>query len=302
MERSAFEFHIARAARDRYGFADRLFSVTANVVVVDLAASRDLAHQMNIVRDSARHPDRLVHPGALNAMGILDEVTHLVLSLFRERRDPRVMLDALAWLEAGVGRDAFDATLLAFADQFPTTAVYRGLESASDWLARETAGAPHEAIALEELITIWLANLNPAFRPFRELFDDDGLADATTYRPIGRALRDYFESRPRFGSMHQNLIDMLRAPALASPDSLDGQLEYIRHHWADLLGDFLRRLLLAMDLRACRWGPPSAPTRAMTRGSSSTASAASPWSLMSRSTPRTVRVPSMGAPRGTPAT
>src|SRR5215831_3096383 len=247
-ERLAFEFHIARAARDRYGFADRLFSVAAVVVVVDLAASRDLAHQMNIVRDSARHPDRLVHPGALNAMGILDEVTHLVLSLFRERRDPRVMLDALAGLEAGVGRDAFDATLLAFADQFPPTAVYRGLESASDWLARATDGVPHGAIALEELITVWLANLNPAFQPFRELFDDDGLADATAYRTIGEALRDYFESRPRFGPLQQNLIDMLRAPALASPDSLDGQLEYIRHHWADLLGDFLRRLLLALDV------------------------------------------------------
>src|SRR5262249_20323878 len=152
VEHSAFEFHIARAARDRYGFADRLFSVTANVVVIDLAASRDLAHQMNIVRDSARYPDRLVQPGALNAMGILDEVTHLVLSLFRKRRDPRVMLDALAWLEAGVGRDAFDATLLAFADQFPTSAVYRGLEFANDWLARATDGVPHGAIALEELI------------------------------------------------------------------------------------------------------------------------------------------------------
>src|SRR5262249_13753570 len=115
----------------------------------------------------------------------------------------------------------------------------RGLESASDWLARETDGVPHRAIALEELITVWLANLNPAFQPFRELFDDDGLADATAYRTIGEALRDYFQSRPRFGPIHQNLIDMLRAPALTSPDSLEGQLEYIRHHWADLLGDFL---------------------------------------------------------------
>jgi hypothetical protein len=151
MEHSAFEFHIARAARDHYGFAGRLFSVTANVVVVDLAASRDLAHRMNTVRDAARHPDRLVHPGALNAMGIIDEVTHLVLSVFRERRDPLVMVDALGWLESRVGRDALDATLLAFADQFPTTAVYRGLESASDWLARETLGVPHRAIALGEL-------------------------------------------------------------------------------------------------------------------------------------------------------
>src|SRR5690349_10635932 len=120
MERSALEFHIARAARDRYQFADRLFSLTANVVVVDLAASRYLAHRMNTVHEADAHPDRVVHPGALNAMGILDEITHLVLALFRERRDPQAMVDALSWLETRVGRDALDTTLLVFADQFPT--------------------------------------------------------------------------------------------------------------------------------------------------------------------------------------
>src|SRR5215470_5517240 len=199
MERSAFEFHIARAARQRYGFADQLFSLTANVVVVDLAASRDLAHRMNSVRDADHHPDRVVHPGALNAMGLLDEVTHLVVALFRERRDARATLDALSWLEIRVGRDALDETLLVFADRFPTTAVYRGLQSASEWLAGETSGIPHRAIALEELITVWLANLNPAFQPFRELFDDDALARDTAYRIVGGALREYFETRPRFG-------------------------------------------------------------------------------------------------------
>src|SRR5882724_7697795 len=129
MERSAFEFHIARAARERYGFADRLFSLTANVVLVDLAASRDLAQRMNTVREANRHPNRVVHPAALNAMGILDEVTHVVLALFRERRDPRAVLDALGWLQARVGSVALDTALLVFAERFPTTAVYRGLES-----------------------------------------------------------------------------------------------------------------------------------------------------------------------------
>jgi hypothetical protein len=266
MERSAFEFHIARAARDRYRFDDRLCSLTAHVVVVDLAASRDLAHQMNTVRDADRYPDRVVHPGALNAMGILDEVTHLVLALFCERRDPRGMLDALSWLKTRIGRDALETTLLAFADQFPTTAVYRGVEAASDWLPGETTGIPHRAIALEKLITVWLANLNPALRPFRELFDDGPLAGGTAYGTIGAALHDYFESRPRFGPAEQNIVDMLRAPALASPDSLEGQLEYIRRHWADLLGNSLRRLLLAMDLLKeeevaiwLRFHPPGSP-------------------------------------------
>src|SRR5439155_21347653 len=44
------------------------------------------------------------------------------------------------------------------------------------------------------------------------------------------------------------LVDLLRAPALASPDSLEGQLAWIRDHWGELLGDFARRLLLALDV------------------------------------------------------
>jgi glycosidase len=248
MERFTFEFHIAREARDRYAFADRLFSVTGNVVIADLGASRELAHRMNSVRDAARHPDLTVNPGALNAMGLLDEVTHIVLAQYRARRDPRAVLDALAWFEARVTRTTLDTTLLVFAERFPTVAVYRGLESAKDWLRDSTAGVPHRAVALEELITVWLANVNPAFRPFGELLDDGPLATATAYREISGALREYFDSRPRFGPQNQNLIDMLRAPAVASPDSLEGQLEYVRHHWGDLLGDLLLRLLLAMDV------------------------------------------------------
>ena len=34
-------------------------------------------------------------PGALNAMGLIDEVNHLILALYRQRRDPRAILDAL---------------------------------------------------------------------------------------------------------------------------------------------------------------------------------------------------------------
>ena len=247
MDACTFEFHIARSARDRYDFSDALFSVTANVVFADMAASRHLAHRMNLVRDAEHYPDRSVNPGAVNAMGLIDEVSHLVLALYRQRRDPRAILDALSWFEARLRPDRLQATLAAFADHFPTVAVYRGEQSAIAWLTGTTAGVPHRAIALEELITVWLANRNSAFRPFRELFEDDTLA-ATGYRDLVGWLHEYFESRPRFGPQNQNLIDMLRAPALASPDSLEGQLEYIRHHWAELLGDFLQRLLLAMDV------------------------------------------------------
>src|SRR5919197_1422898 len=157
MSAPTYEFHVSRAARDRYGFPDVLFSVKGNVILADLAASRRLARAMNTVRE----PERSVTPGELNAMGLIDEVLHLVLALYRERRDPRSILDALTWFESRLGRPALDTTLLAFAEEFPVVEVYRGQLSASAWLADATAGVPHRAVVLEELITVWLANANP---------------------------------------------------------------------------------------------------------------------------------------------
>src|SRR5262249_19240524 len=46
----------------------------------------------------------------------------------------------------------------------------------------------------------------------------------------------------------QNLVDMLRAPAVAVPHSLKGQLDYIRERWGYLLGKHLYRLLGGLDL------------------------------------------------------
>ena len=283
-----FEFHVSRAVRDRYGFEESFFSVTGNVVFANLDASRAFAHRVNTARRADRHPELAMSPGALNAMGLIDEVLHLVVATYREHRDPRALTDALAWFESRLGRPALDRALLSFADSFPTVAIYRGDLTAASWLNGVTGGVPHRAVALEEMMMLWLANLNPAFRPFRELFDDAALRTATAYPGITGALRDYFETRPRFGPEEQNLMDMLRAPALASPDSLDGQLAFIREKWRVLLGEVLTRLLTGLDVLkeeeyavwlrfhppvpAGTWGAtwfcrtPSEPTRARSLG------------------------------------
>src|SRR5208337_2063105 len=77
-----FEFHVSRNARDRYQFGEALFSVTGNVIFANLAASRQFAQQMNLMRDAARHPELAVNPGELNAMALIDEVLHVVMALY----------------------------------------------------------------------------------------------------------------------------------------------------------------------------------------------------------------------------
>jgi glycosidase len=262
-----FEFHVSRSARDRYKFDDSLFSLSGNIVFADLQASREFAHRINEARGADRNPESAVSPAALNAMGLIDEALHALIAQYRQR-NPNCMQDALSFLSARLGADGLEKTLLEFADRFPTVNVYRDELSASEWLQQTTEAVPNRAIALEEMLLLWLANINPAFQPFKELFDDSSLARDTSYAHVTTALPEYFGSRPGFGPRNQNLIDLLRAPALKSPDSLEGQLAYIRQEWTPLLGDLFRKMLTAMAVLKeeemavwMRFHPPAQQTR-----------------------------------------
>jgi len=242
------EFHISRSARDRYDFDEPLFSLTGNVILADFHASRLFAQKMNSHRDLLRYPEAAVKAGQINAMGLIDEILHFVVQRYQAEVSPKVMNRALSFLEKRIGPDELNRTLLQFVDQFPPLAVYRNRTAPKSWLEGRTAGLSHRRLAIEELLLLWLANKNPAFSPYAELFDDDLLERATAYLQALEALGEFFESEPCFGPEKQDLISMLRAPAAAHPHSLTGQLEYIRRRWGYLLGDYLYRLLGSLDL------------------------------------------------------
>jgi len=250
------EFHVSRQARDRYQFDEALFGLSGNVVFANFHAARVFAQKMNEKRDLVSFPEQAVRAGEINALGLIDEILHLVVSLYRQERNPEAMRQALEWLEGRLGREAVDRALLRFVDEFPPVAVYRREITPEAYLQGETAGVPHRQIALEELLMLWLANANPAFAPFQELFDDSALEKEVAYLRLITGLREFFETQPAFGPENQNLVDMLRSPAVAVPHSLWGQLEYIRERWGPLLGRYLYRLLSSLDLlrEEEKWG------------------------------------------------
>ena len=242
------EFHISREARDLYQFDQSLFSLSGNTIFANFHAVRIFAQRMNQRRDLVRFPEQGVKAGQINAMGLIDEVLHYVVGLYRKQRNPKVMQQALDWLDEKLGRDTIDATLHRFTDEFPPLAVYRREIALEDYLEGETAGVPHRQIVLEEMLMLWLANTNPAFSPFLELFEDSTLDKETAYRTIVTGLSGFFETQPSFGPENQNLVDMLRNPVIVAPHSLPGQLEYIQEHWGYLLGRYLYRLLGSLDM------------------------------------------------------
>ncbi len=242
------EFHISRAARNRYKVKEVLFSFSGNAVFANLAGSRELAHRINEVRSTQQDHPRTVNAASLYAMGLIDEASHVLIAYYRKHVDPNIITCALDWFRERVGEASFDRLLIAFVEQFPSASVYQGEQAPAEWLRGSTDGMAHSAAAFEELLLLWAANANPAFAPFRELFDDSDLAAASIYPQVVEGFRDYFAGESSTEPGMPNLFDILRAPVLVAPESLASQLEFIRIRWADYLGENLRAVIVAEDI------------------------------------------------------
>ena len=243
------EFHVSRWSRDRYGLDEQFFSFNGNVIFTNFRAVRLFAQRINERRDVLHHPERSVSAGDLNAMGLVDEILHYIVAQYRLERNPRVMEEALVFVQDRLGKAAVEETLVAFLEQFPPVAVYKGEMTLTEYLASADGmlGEPVRAALLEELMLLWLANENPAAAPFIELFDDGSLEQTQAYPDFADLLRSFFSTQPTFGPADESLFDILRGPALAAPGSWHAQLAYIRNRWGGLLGTYLTRLLSSLD-------------------------------------------------------
>jgi hypothetical protein len=241
------EFHISREIREGLNVDGLIFNYTGNVIFGNVAASRRLASQLNEARGPEADPAKTINAGALFAMGLIDELNHALVAQYRKEIDPAVHSEAIRWFASKLDPAKIEQLLLTFVEQFPNVAIHRGELTPQQWLSGASDGMPNREAALEELMLLWLSNMNPAFVHFRGLFNDENLKTQTVYKNVTEALPDYLATRPPLAEVG-SLYEALRAPMLASPDSIAGQLEYIRDRWSKYLSEDLRRILLAIDV------------------------------------------------------
>ena len=246
--KALMEFHIQKKVREEFHLEGSLFSLTGNVILSDIRQVRAFTQRLNMGIDPVKNPDRYIRSAQLNAMGLIDEILHYVVALYREQVQPDVFDTAMKRLEEKLGTAKTTALMENFCGRFPPRDVYSGKESVKNYLEGSDGNESCRNLSLEELLLLAMANLNPAFRHFNFLFDDSDLAKETVYPGAIDELKAHLGSLPAFGPDGMNLWDLLRAPALASPDSILGQLEFMRKRWGLLLGRYMGRLLTGLDI------------------------------------------------------
>ena len=230
---------ITKTSRDTYQFSSDFFRPDGGVTFADYASARRFASEMSQRRSQP------VPASDIYAMQLIDEALRRIV---RHYAPPEVMSTAAAHVDGTLGAESVAATQQQFISEFPPDEVYRGEQKVEDYLAKISNG---RIKTIEELIYVFTHNANPAVNPLLELVDDDPL-EPTAYKSLIASLNAFFARRAEESQgtrdASPSLFDILRAPADASPHSLEGQLRFIIDRWGHLLDEtFVNSVVRSMD-------------------------------------------------------
>ncbi len=249
-----FGFHLSRKAWNRWDIRAASAVIRPGDAASIVNGTRRLAQQINEKRRLSSHFVQPVQGGQLVAIGLIDDVLRYIVELYWVEQQPGVVADALRATGEQRGHLIVELPPPAFLRHFPPQAVALDKQKTDDYLRDSTKvilyrRATNEEILSGELALLALAMANPAFRPARELFDDEDLRKDAPYQVLVDGLDRYFESKPPVREIGLTLFAALRAPMAASPDSLEGQLEFILKNWASFLpAELLERLAIAANI------------------------------------------------------
>lgn len=184
---------------------------------------------------------RPARAGELLAMGLLTDALRAVAYHYCSEVQIGAFDHALAF---AAERTAPRKVITGLLTHFPPAAAYSGDFEASAFLSERNAPIAGEARIALETVLLALANENLAMRPYTLLHDDAPLRATDAYVATLNAFDLFFAKLPPHPHTRLTLLETLRAPMRAAPDSLEAQLDYIRGHWSAILPEDLLELLV----------------------------------------------------------
>ena len=223
---------------------------------------RQLVHRINLQRQAAKGEPAL-HAGQLLALSLLTEIMRYVIDVYAIVQNPEALKNGRIWTKEN-RQLSVDGPIHTFASLFPPIPVKTASLDVDSFLTAESKSISNKDKTSRELILLGLGMENPALKSFRSLFDDRALVHQAPYRPALGAMEAYFATQEPVEHLDETLFEVLRGPMKASPDSLEGQLDFIRTRWKRILPKrFMKQLLVTKGVlreeTATRGGGPGEP-------------------------------------------
>jgi glycosidase len=243
-----FGLPVSAVSADWLGLAD-ILKEAGPQSPSDTQLLRHLAAQFNMQCASSAPALNPISPGQLITAGMIIELLRYVVLIYCHQQNPGSLGKGLNWTAAQKGAELISKPTAVFVEFFPPRQVMLGQESQSAYLNGQSEFTPRREQVAMESVLLMLAMINPAFKPFQTLYDDSQLRKAAPYRELTDCLADFFETQPPVAEIGVSLFKTLLAPMEDSPDSLEGQLAFIRKHWEKLLpSSLLEKILLIGDI------------------------------------------------------
>jgi glycosidase len=243
------EFQISKQAWEKYDLGKGIIPDVDFIKLPNFQIIRMLVNRMNEKKDFQAFSHPPIRAGNLNATGLINEIFRYVLNAYRITKNPEAFDKCLSLAKEKLDSSKVDNTLKIFVNLFPPFVIQRNKQTPENYINGQTETVKNKQLISKEIILLYLANNNPAFLPFLELFSDSMVSQQSAYSDLFNTIENFFKTQPGFGPNNKPLIDLLREPILASPYSLSGQLAYIKENWKSILPDELvYRMLMAIDV------------------------------------------------------
>ncbi len=219
--------HIYSRLRKKHHIPEELFSPNGKLLFTDIRAVRDFLHQFNSDKDKSSR----VYTGEMKVSSLLQNVYSHIITKYGEEIGFDPCAKAAGFLEKQYRSGFLDSFASSFIKAFP----------------------PKELLPVSEIIhesiVLYVANENPANKKLKIFFDKNYLEPAGVFDRVSQELEGFFKELPAFGPEKQNILAFLKTPGQLSPDSLNGQIEYILHKWKHLLPeDLILNILIGRDI------------------------------------------------------
>ena len=205
--------------------------------------AREIARKINDMRDFSKPGTRPARAGELLAMGLLTDVFRYVMTLYCEDFHKGVLDRGLMWTRLRTETRVVELPIMQFIQLYPPKPVLENSLSEKAFLEQHHGGLHNREIALRDLILLGLSMENPALRHYRILFDDAELRSKTPSTTLLQHIDTYFNTQPPFPDYNFTLLELLREPMRQCPDDIEGQLNFIRERWKQILPDELLEML-----------------------------------------------------------